>query len=295
MTASADITQTLAQLNELTRINTNDLLKAFGLEQVQWGRQWLAALCWWPARQFAHKIVRYDALVGQAGLRAGGQWALQAFDAPLRVIGQGHVPSAGPVLLLANHPGMTDTVALFASIPRPDLRVIAARRPFLNTLPHTSDRLIYVNEHAHSNLAAIRAVTAHLRNGGALLTFPAGHIEPDPAVLPGARASLQDWSESIALFARLAPATQIVPVLVSGVLSTRAQRTPLRLLRRTKKDQEWLAATLQIMIPAYRPACVQVAFGPPLLASKLLDNKTVSLMHAVTAAMRALIEAHYPA
>ncbi|MCX6050640.1 MAG: glycerol acyltransferase [Chloroflexi bacterium] len=294
MTSSPRATQTLSQLDALTRINTDDLLKAFGLEQVQWGRQLLAALGWWPARQFAHKIIRYDALVGQAGLQAGGQWALQAFDASLQIRGQAYVPSTGPVLLLANHPGMTDTVALFASITRPDLRVLAASRPFLSALPHTSDKLIYIHEHANNNMAAIRATTNHLRSGGAILTFPAGQIEPDPAVLPGAIESLQDWSESITLFTRLVPETQIVPVLVSGVLSARAQRTPLRKLRRAQKDQEWLASTLQIIIPAYRPTTVQVAFGPPLMAGKLLDGKTAPLITAVTTAMRALIETDYP-
>ena len=219
MTSGPITTQTLTQLDELTRINTHDLLKAFGLEQVTWGRRLLAALCWWPARQFAHKIMRYDALVGQTGLRAGGQWAMQAFDARLQISGQAHVPSTGPLLLLANHPGMTDTMALFASIARPDLRVLAASRPFLSALPNTSDKLIYINEQANNNLAAIRAATSHLRRDGAILTFPAGQIEPDPAVLPGAIASLQNWSESIALFTRLAPETQIVPVLVCGVLS----------------------------------------------------------------------------
>jgi hypothetical protein len=295
MTSGVITTQSLSQLDELTRINTNDLLKALGLEKVQWGRQLLAALCWWPARQFAHKIIRYDEIVGEAGLRAGAQWALQAFDAPLHVIDQAYVPSKGPVLLLANHPGMTDTTALFASIPRPDLRVIAAIRPFLSVLPHTNDKLIYIDEHANSNLAAIRMVANQLRNGGAILTFPAGRIEPDPAVLPGAIESLQNWSESIALFVRLAPETQIVPVLVSGVLSARAQRSPFRLLRRQKKDQEWLASTLQIIIPAYRPTNVQVVFGQPLMASELTKNKGAArLMTTVNTAMSTLIEMYYP-
>ncbi len=295
MMPSPSATQPLSQLDQLTRINTHDLLKAFGLEQIKGGRQLLAALCWWPARQFAHKIMHYDALVGQTGLRAGGQWAMQAFAATLQISGQAHVPSTGPVLLLANHPGMTDTMALFASIVRPDLRVIAASRPFLSALPHTSDKLIYIDEQASNNLAAIRATTNHLRSGGAILTFPAGQIEPDPAVLPGAIASLQNWSESIALFTRLVPATQIVPVLVSGVLSARAQRTPLRWLRRAKKDQEWLASTLQIIIPTYRPTTVKVAFGPPLEARTFLQNTGASsLMTAVTTAMRSLIETDYP-
>lgn len=292
MTTATRKHEIAAQLDELTRINTYDLLKAFGLEKVQRGRRVLDALCWWSARQFAHKVMRYDQLVGEAGLRAAGLWALNAFAAHLEICGQENVPTTGPVLLLANHPGMTDTLALFASIPRSDLRILAAIRPFLQVLPHTSQRLIYIDEQANSNLAAVRAATRHLRNGGAALTFPAGKIEPDPALLPGAVASLQEWSASIALFARLAPETQIVPVLVGGVLSAKAQRTPFRYLRRAKKDQEWLASTLQIIVPAYRPAQVRVIFGAPIRPTKQVDSH--ELMAGVTTAMQSLIERHYP-
>ena len=110
-------------------------------------------------------------------------------------------------------------------------------------------------------------------------------------MLPGALESLQHWSESVTLFTRLVPETQIVPVLVSGVLSAKAQRTPLRWLRRTQKDQEWLAATLQIIMPAYRPTTVHVAFGPPLRAGEFMQDQGSSLMMAVMRAMRTLIEA----
>ncbi len=281
-----------SQLDELTRINTFDLLKAFGLERAKRGRSLLDALCWWPARQFAHKILHYDKLVGEVGLQAAGTWALTAFEAQLNIVGQENVPSQGPVLFLSNHPGMTDTVALFAGIPRSDLRILAAIRPFLQALPHTSQRLIYIDEEANNNLAAVRTAAHHLRNGGAALTFPAGKIEPDPALLPGAIAALQQWSASIALFARLAPATQIIPVLVAGVLSAKAQRTPLRYLRRTKKDQEWLASTLQIIVPAYRPAQVQVSFGAPIMPAKGRGSR--ELMNTVITGMQALIEQHYP-
>jgi len=279
------------QLAELTRINTHDLLKAFGLEKVRCGRQLLDALVWWPARRFAQTVLHYDQLIGEANLSTGGAWAAQALGAQIKISNVEHVPAQGPLLILANHPGLTDTVALFAAIPRPDLRILAAERPFLNALPQTSRYLISINEASGHNLTAIRAAAGHLRSGGALLTFPAGQIEPDPAVLPGALASLQHWSASIALFARLAPATQIVPVLVSGVLSARAQRSPLRLIRRQQKDREWLAATLQLIWPAYRSVTVQVTFGRPILAADFSHPKHDSLlMRAIVHTMQTLIK-----
>ena len=104
----------------------------------------------------------------------------------------------------------------------------------------------------------------HLQEGGALLTFPAGEIEPDPATFGPQRcaaASLQQWSGSYALFARLAPRTRFVPALVSHVISPDAQRHPLTLLRRTPRNKEKLAAALQVALPRYRNLVARVAFG----------------------------------
>jgi putative hemolysin len=176
------------------------------------------------------------------------------------------VPRGGPLLLVSNHPGLADAVALFASTPRDDLRVIAAERPFLDVLPNTSRYLLTVAETQAGRSRAVRAAARHLRGGGAVLTFPGGRIEPDPAVLPGAVEALDRWSSSADLFARLAPGLAVVPVVVSGVLSPRALRIPLTHLRRRRHDREWLAATLQMLTPALRDVSVRVAFGRPLYA-----------------------------
>jgi putative hemolysin len=175
------------------------------------------------------------------------------------------------------------------------LRVIAGDRPFSRALPHISRRLIFVPESSEGRMAVVREATRHLRQGGAILTLPAGRIEPDPAALPGAVESLQTWSESIALFARLAPQMRIVPVIVTGILTAAALNNPLTRLRRTRQDREWLAATLQILLqpylPAYLPACVRVVFGEPLLAARLLDRgDNAAIMRAVTDRARELIE-----
>jgi hypothetical protein len=278
----------------LARINIGDMLDAFGLQQVQIGRSILEALCKPAAGWFARVVLRYDRVVGEQGLAAGGQWVLDQFRTSLRVIGQDHVPRHGPVLLLSNHPGMTDTVALFAAIPRPDLRVIAADRPFLRALPNTGRYLIYVDDKNHVYLNGIRQSANHLRGGGAVLTFPAGEIEPDPLVLDGAAQSLQRWSRSIDLFARLTPELQIVPVLVSGVLSAPAQRNPLTYLRQRRKDREKMAAMLQLVIPVYRPTQVQLVFGAPLSAGALANTESGQVTEAVAAAMLSLLQEYHP-
>ena len=118
-----------------------------------------------------------------------------------------------------------------------------------------------------------------------MLTFPAGNIEPDPAALPGAIESLDHWSLSADLFARLTPRLAVVPVAVSGVISPSALRTPLVHLRRRRRDREWLAATLQVLVPALRNVDVNVEFGHPIRA-----EAGATIGDAVIEEMRQLIE-----
>src|SRR3954452_21552742 len=190
-------------LATLTRLNTNDFLAALGLERLRRGRSLLELLCRAPARRFANQVVTYDTIVGREGLQAGHAWLLRQFVANVEVRGAEQVPPAGPVMVVANHPGLTDTSLLLASTPRSDMRIIAGDRPFLRALVHTERYLFYLAEGRSGQVGLIRAVTRHLRAGGGLLVYLGGTIEPDPATLPGAIEALENWSASTELFARL--------------------------------------------------------------------------------------------
>ncbi|NRF65368.1 glycerol acyltransferase [Aquincola sp. S2] len=253
-------------VDTLTEINIDDLFDAIGL--AAWRRTPLRRLLRPPARRFADIAHEFDGEVAAHGLAEGSAWMLRRMSGGLEVRGLQHVPVHGPVCVLANHPGMTDTVALIASLGgRPDLRVIALDRPFLRALPAVARQLIFVPaDDAPGRLAVVRRGVQHLKDGGALLTFPAARIEPDPAVFGARRAldALADWSASFAVFARLVPQTACVPALVSQVLDADAQRHPLTRLRRRPEDREKLAAALQVSITRYQRAKVRVSFGPAL-------------------------------
>ena len=252
----------------LARVCAEDLISAFGLGGLGPGafRALLENLSSVPARRLAEQVATYDDIVGRAGLPAGGSWALGRMAREVVVEGAAGVPDEGPLLVVSNHPGLADAVALFAAMPRGDLRVIAAERPFLAALPNTSRALITVSDDPNGRSKAVRAAARHMRSGGAVITFPGGGIEPDPAVLPGAAEALADWSGSVDLFARLVPGLTVVPAVVSGVISPSALRNPVALVRRDPRDRRWLSATLQMLVPALRDVTTRVGFGPPLRA-----------------------------
>jgi 1-acyl-sn-glycerol-3-phosphate acyltransferase len=254
-----------ASLADLTWLNVADILAAFGLPRALPLRGLAELAAREPARRFAKQIVALDEIVGAAGLQAGGAWICGQLSGGVEVRGAAP-PIAGPLLIVANHPGLVDAAALFSAIPRPDLQVLAITRPFLRTLPNIAGRLFAVGPTPASRTAAVRAAARHLRSGGALLTFPAGQIEPDPLAHDGAADAVGAWSDSVNLLARLAGDVTVLPMIVGGAISPAAVRHPLVRLRRDPADRRWLAAILQLMLPQLRRGRVRVQIGRPIAA-----------------------------
>ena len=239
-----------------------DLLRGIGV-----GR-WAAALS--PIARsavgrFVADLLEMDAAVGASGLAAAADVLLPRYAGTVTIRGAERVPATGPLVVAANHAGVTDGPALWRLLAaRDDLRVIALDRPILRGLPHTSSRLFTVEDGAEGRPGLVRRIADHLREGGAVLTFPAGTIEPDPALRPAdAHAALDGWGRSIELFVRLAPQTTVVPVAVSGVISQRMLRSPIARRRATPEDRELAAATLQVLLRD-RSVNPVVSVGEPL-------------------------------
>lgn len=278
-------------LEQLTQVNLDDIATAFGLRGSPFGRSIVRLIFQRQARRFAGKVLWYDAGVAEGGLAEGARRILPALASEVVVEGAQAVPQQGPVLFLSNHPGLADTLSLFTAIPRPDVKILASERPFLDVLKATRQRLILIPSGPEGRTDALRAAASHLRGGGALLTFPAGKIEPDPAVIGGAVDSLDGWNPSTGLFVRLVPELQIVPVIVSGVLAPQAIYHPLTRMRRKKADREWLGATLQLIVGDLRPGAwpvrVRVRFAPPLLASEMVHlREPQAITRAITDRLR---------
>ena len=248
-----------ARLDALTETTLDDLADGFHLPRRSRTARGLLRPA---ARRFAVRIADFDDLVAERGLAAGARAEIPAFARSLTTLGRDLIPSSGPVLAAANHPGVIDALSLILALEsRPDLKVVALDRPFLRALPGVAARLIWVDP-AHP-AATVRTARRHLLDGGALLTFPAGTIEPDPVVTDDAVESLGRWSRSADLLVRHIPDLQAVPLAVGGVLSARALRTPLVRRAATRADREWTAATLQVIFRRYHDTDVRVLVGEP--------------------------------
>jgi hypothetical protein len=176
---------------------------------------------------------------------------------------------------------------------RPDLHVIALGRPFLDAMPNMSKQLLYLRDESVSRIAFVRQVSAHLRNGGTALTFPAGHIEPDPDVHPGAVDSLQSWTDSAGIFIRLTPEAAVLPVLVRGVVWDKAAYHWFTKIKKTEEERNRLAAALQLltyMTWHVKFAKIRVQIGKPVYTRDLGSTETREIHEAVLREMRRLIE-----
>ncbi len=279
------------QLETLTQINLDDLVASFGWQARPVLSRALRRLFELPARKFARQMLEFDSAVGERGLVEASRSSLGQYVRDVRLFSD-PIP-AGPFLALSNHPGMTDTLALFCALERPDLRIIALDRPFLNALPNTSKQLFYVKEDAAARMSLVRQVTAHLRAGGAALTFPAGQIEPDADVHEGALESLQTWTDSAGVLIRMAPETAILPILVRSVIWKKTARHPLLALRKTRQEKETLAAAFQLLshiLWDVKPVTVRVQIGKPVHAKDPGTTEMTVIHQAVMAEMRRLIE-----
>ena len=276
----------------LTQINLDDLVAAFGWQDrplLAWVLKFIFRK---PAQKFARHMVGFDNTVGSDGLPEGGRYLLRKYAKDLRVINADRIPDSA-FLALSNHPGLIDTLALFTSLNRTDLKIIALDRPFLNTLPQTTERLFYVYDDSAKRMSLVRQVSAHLKAGNAALTFPSGHIEPDPDVYPGAVEALQDWTDSVGVFVRMAPDSAILPVLVRSVNSPKYANHWLTKFRKNKEEQERLAAALYLlglMLLNDKPSTVIVQIGNPIYIKDIGSNDTKAMHKAVLAEMKSLIE-----
>ncbi|MEJ2549284.1 MAG: hypothetical protein P8Z34_01225 [Anaerolineales bacterium] len=138
------------------------------------------------------------------------------------------------------------------------------------------DHFILVSRNTFERLAVVREVIRHLQEGGAVLIFPRGLIEPDPQVLTGATESLSRWSPSLEVMLRRVPQAHLSVTIIRGVLSSWSIKNPLTRLRRSIHDKQVIAEISQAVQHLFLPRTLAIAprlnYAPPMTFNDIVER-----------------------
>jgi hypothetical protein len=271
-------------INDSTQSNTpdvqvimdvafNQIMNVMGLKHPSWISRILYFFLSSPIKRMSALAVELDQNIYLEGCNKAAINFMTNFVTDVDVRGAESIPKQGALLLMSNHPAAYDVIILAASIQRDDLKILGSDVQFFKILPNIANMIIPVPYHIPSRLQTIRASINHLKNGGALLIFPRGDVEPDPAVSPGAVESLKGWSASLELFLRKVPQTISVVAISSGILSKGWFKNPLIKLWKKYEQRQKVAEIFQIatqVITGRKTTSVPlVTFSPPFSIADL--------------------------
>jgi len=271
----------------------DEIFYALGLSRNGALRRLIGPLFRFPATRLGRIAVRADDEVLISGLCGAARRILPDLSLNPLARRTGDIPVDGPLLVVSNHPGGFDSIAIMSCIPRKDLKVILSDVPFTRAFSAARRYFIYVPADVPGNTLTLRSSLDHLKSGGALLTFAYGDVEPDPELSGGSSESFQAWSRSIEIMLREVPETRLLVTMVSGVQTMKFTRHPILKIRKTAIRRQKLAEVLQIIrqmiFPSGVPMNVHISFAKPVRASELAQG---DLMPSVTAIARRLLAEH---
>ncbi|MEA3439910.1 MAG: hypothetical protein U9R58_06475 [Chloroflexota bacterium] len=225
---------------------TGEFLRIAGLSPDGVLRKIFGPLLNKPTRRFAELAADFDYEISQTCISEASRIYLDRYANGFQASGEEGVPSTGSLIVVSNHPGTFDLFTVLSNIPRDDIQFIISGVPVVRSLPAASKYLIYVPSDAHGRIKVIRTAIRHLNQGGCLVLFPSGILDPDPEFMPGAELALSNWSRSLDLFLRRAPDARIQIAIVSGVIPPSALNHPLAKLAKERWKKQRLAEFLYV-------------------------------------------------
>jgi Acyltransferase len=233
----------------LTESLVSEMVKALALPGTPRIRNLIRWLTGKAIRRFTQLASELDCVVGNEGVAGGARWLLPRFVQGHSAQGVENIPPTGPLVIASNHPASIDSVVISAHVPRRDYKVIIGEIPFFKNLPNINRNAIFAPAPTDpmGRMQVVRDVIRHLKNDGAILIFPRGGIEPDPAWMPHPDAEFGQWSRSLEIFLKQVPHTQVLVTIVSGVISKAAMHHPITWFRKARPDRQRLAFMYQMI------------------------------------------------
>jgi 1-acyl-sn-glycerol-3-phosphate acyltransferase len=271
----------------------DEIFYALGLSRGGVTRRLLGPLFRLPANRLGRIAARADSEAKCSGITGSARRILP--DLSLRPIVRGaeNIPLEGPLLVASNHPGAFDSVAILSCIPRKDVKVLISDVSFTRAFSFAGQYFIYTPMNNCGRMTALRASIGYLKNGGGLLIFAHGDVEPDPELSPGAGEALENWSRSIEIMLRQVPETWLLVTMASGALMPKFMRHPIVKIRKTAPRRQKLAEVLQISRQMVYPRGIRnnvhISFAKPVRGKDLADDE---VMPAVKKIARRLLEDH---
>ena len=262
---------TIAKLSDSL---VDELVGAVGLPKTRF-THWLG----WTlfnkiTTSFAHIGAPFNETTGTDGLPKASENCLANFCDQVKVQGIENIPVTGPLLIVCNHPGAYDGLTVFSNLPRKDIKWISTEIPFFRLLPDLCEHILFASrDDSRNRMVVLRNAINHLKGGGVLVYFAAGHRDPDPAVFHGASRAIDNWLDIFDMFFKYIPELTVQPVIISGCVSRHWAKHLLTRLRRKQIDQQRLSEFGQVISQLMHPGKIfitpAVSFGQPLTKEKL--------------------------
>lgn len=225
-----------------------DISKVFHFNTDSWWYALVHKLLMVPATRFASFIRSADLKVGTHSLWEAARELLPRFSGGWELFKEKDIPDNGPLLVVSNHPGNVDSIAILAALERDDVHMVANDRPLLRALPNTSEHLVYLNPDDPARFDTLRGLVRILAEGQTVVLFPSGRLEPDPSFYPGALKSVNDWSESLGVLLSKVPETSLQLILTQNVLCREAWEHPITRLGKTDKQKHQIGMIMQLIV-----------------------------------------------
>lgn len=249
-----------------------EVFRVSGWPEKDWRRRVFGKLLEQPLFRMAQVLAALDEDIHRFGLMVGLTRLLEHFACNIEWAAEQPVPQSGPLIVACNHPGTFDGFVLAKLLQREDVKVIAREMPLLRNLPQVSRHLIFSTRDMAQRADVLREVIQHLKDGGALLTFPRGTIEPDPATMPGSMNEVRYWLPSLEFWLRKVPETQLVIGIISQVTAPLALKIGRVLFRKAWNAQvaaEVIQVAYQVLAPNQWKIQPRVTFSAPLSVKKI--------------------------